>query len=269
MGADPEDGAVDVVRFGLGIRALRRKRAWTQKRLAAEAGVSRSVIERIERGRADRVAVHTLVRVAATLGSSISLKLLWQGEGLDRLLDASHADIVERVVRLLSTDGWEVTTEASFNVDGERGSIDVLAFHVATHALLVIEIKSVVPDIQATLHGLDRKFRVARRVAAQRGWEVRTVSRVLVLPDDRTSRRRVQAHRATFDAVMPARTVEIKRWLRAPADAVAGILFLSDDLHPVTRHRVSSRRVGLLASPRTDRGREEVGMSQMDPQAVI
>ena len=43
--------------------------------------------------------------------------------------------------------GWDVATEVSFNVRGERGSIDILAFHQATGSLLVIEIKSVVPDL--------------------------------------------------------------------------------------------------------------------------
>jgi hypothetical protein len=209
------------------------------------------VIVRIERAHADRVAVHTLVRVAAALGSSISLRLLWQGEGLDRLLDASHADLVERVVRLLSEDGWEVATEVSFNLGGERGSIDVFAFHAPSGALLVIEVKSVVPDIQATLHGLDRKVRVARQVAVSRGWQARTVSRVLVLPDDRTSRRRVEMHKATFIAAVPARTVEVKRWLRDPSDSIAGILFLSDDRHPVARQRVGVLRGAPTSRPRT------------------
>jgi transcriptional regulator with XRE-family HTH domain len=240
---------MDVVRFGLGIRALRRRRGWTQERLAAGAGVSRSVIVRIERGRADRVTVHTLVRVAAALGSSISLKLLWQGEGLDRLLDASHADLVEQIVRLLSEGGWEVATEVSFNIHGERGSIDVLALHPATGALLVIEVKSVVPDIQQTLHGLDRKVRVARQVAKGRGWNALTVSRVLVLPDDRTSRRRVETHKSTFDTALPLRTVDIKRWLGEPGDPIAGILFLSDDHHPVARHRVRMPRAAATSVP--------------------
>jgi transcriptional regulator with XRE-family HTH domain len=242
---------MDLVRFGLGVRALRRKRGWTQARLGTDRHVSRSTIVRIERGRADRVTVGTLIRVAAALGSSISVRLLWQGEGLDRLLDASHADIVERTVRLLSDRGWEVATEVSFNIGGERGSIDILAFHAPTGALLVIEIKSVVPDIQATLHGLDRKFRVGRQVARQRGWEVRTVSRVLVLPDDRTSRRRVATHKATFDAALPLRTAAVRRWIREPGDTVSGVLFLPDDHHAVTRHRVGSRAASSERSSRT------------------
>jgi transcriptional regulator with XRE-family HTH domain len=59
---------MDAVRFGLSMRALRRRRRWTQQRLADEVGVSRSVVARIEQGHGDRVTVRTLVSVAAALG---------------------------------------------------------------------------------------------------------------------------------------------------------------------------------------------------------
>jgi transcriptional regulator with XRE-family HTH domain len=239
---------MDVVRFGLGMRALRRRRKWTQQRLADSVRVSRSVVGRIERGRADRVPVHVLVRVATALGGTVTVRLLWQGEGLDRLLDRAHADLTERMLSRLQSLGWEVATELSFNMRGERGSIDILAFHRPTGSLLVIEIKSVVPDLQAMLGTLDRKARLAADIARERGWVVRSVSRLLVLPDDRTARRRVHQHAATFQATLPARSVAIRRWLAAPAGSLAGVLFLTNDHQASTRHRVASPR-------RVDRGR--------------
>jgi transcriptional regulator with XRE-family HTH domain len=235
---------MDVVRFGLGIRSLRRKRRWTQDGLAEKAGVSRAAVWRIERGLADRVTGQVLVRVAAALGARIDVRLVWQGEGLDRLLDASHADLVERTLDLLASCDWLVATEVSFNIRGERGSIDILAFHPATGSLLVIEIKSVVPDMQAMLHGIDRKGRLSREIALERGWNVTSVTRLLVLPDDRTSRRRVERHAATFRTALPARTVAIHRWLRRPEGAVDGVLFLSDADRSGSRHRVSRQHPG-------------------------
>ena len=44
--------AMDVVRFGLGMRALRRRRGWTQDEVGRKARVSRSVVWRLERGQA-------------------------------------------------------------------------------------------------------------------------------------------------------------------------------------------------------------------------
>jgi hypothetical protein len=205
--------------------------------------VSRGVVGRIERGRADRVTVHVLVRVAAALGGTVTVRLLWQGEGLDRLLDSAHADLTERMLSRLRSMGWEVATEVSFSIRGERGTIDILAFHPPTGSLLVIEIKSVVPDLQAMLGVLDRKSRLAPEVARERGWLVRGVSRLLVLPDDRTARRRVQQHAATFDVALPARSVEVRRWLAAPTGRLAGVVFLTSDHRVGTRHRIAGQRL--------------------------
>ena len=213
--------------------------------------MSRGVIGRIERGRADRVPVYVLVKVSAALGASVSVRMLWHGEGLDRLLDADHATLTERMIGWLRDLGWDVATEISFNIRGERGSIDILAFHEPTGSLLIIEIKSVVPDLQAMLGTLDRKARLAIDVARERGWHVRTVSRLLVLPDDRTARRRVDQHGSTFGVALPARTVEVRRWLRAPSGTVAGLLFLSDAHHTSTRHRVGCPRSACGPSARS------------------
>lgn len=150
------------------------------------------------------------------------------GEDVDRLLDADHAAIVEWVLSWLGRLGWEVAPEVTFSVYGERGSIDVLAFHPPTGSLLVIEVKSVVPDVQATLSGLDRKARLAAGIAAQRGWRVRTVSRWLVVPGDRTTRRRVERHAATFAAALPHRTAALRRWAAAPVGTVSGIFHVPD-----------------------------------------
>lgn len=247
---------MDTIRFGLTMRALRRRRRWTQQRLADAAGISRQVIGRIEGGQADRVAVHTLVRVAAVLGARLSVRVLWHGEGLDRLLDAAHSEMTDRVLRLLQDTDWLAATEVSFNVRGERGTIDILAFHAATGALLVIEIKSVVPDLQTMLGTLDRKVRVALELARERGWHVTSVSRLVVVPDDRTSRRRVAQHEMIFRAALPARTVVVRRWLRAPAGQLSGFWFLAGARQAVPRHRVAppSRRPAAASRRRPPHG---------------
>jgi transcriptional regulator with XRE-family HTH domain len=231
---------MDPVRFGLSLRALRRRRGWTQAELGQRAGVSQSVVSRVERGEAEQQTVDTLLRLITPLGARLRVSILAHGEDLDRLLDGGHAAIVERVAAMLRRLGWEVVPEATFNVYGERGSIDLLAFHPATGALLVIEVKSVVPDVQATLAGIDRKARLAQRVTIirERGWKVRSVSRWLVLPDDRTARRRIESHATTFRAALPAGTVELRRWARQPAGAIAGILFVPDMPTANGRHRI-------------------------------
>ena len=233
---------MDVVRLGLGFRALRLRRRWRQSDVAAAVGVSRTLIARVERGRADTVTLRHLERIAAKLDSRLDVRLLWRGEALDRLLDARHAALVEATVRILHALAWLTGVEVSFNVRGERGSIDVLAFHPATRSLLVIEVKSVVPDLQAMLFALDRKVRLARQIARERGWDPVTISAVLVLPDDRTARRRLAAVAATLASTLPARTVEVRRWLKEPQGALRGVWFLTDVPQVTARQQVRAQR---------------------------
>jgi transcriptional regulator with XRE-family HTH domain len=229
---------MDVVRLGLSIRALRRRTRWTQDRLAKEAGVSQATVSRVERGEVRHQTLHTLTLIAEALGARASLKLYWHGEDLDRLLDAAHAGLVEDVVRLLLAHGWEVVPELTFNDFGERGSIDILAFHPKTGALLMIEVKSVVPDMQAMLSGIDRKVRIAPKLASTRGWKVRSVSRLLVIADDRTTSRRVARHAATIDRVLPLRSLAVRRWLRDPNGSIGGVLFLASIQGTGTKRRI-------------------------------
>ena len=198
------------MRFGLAVRALRRRRGWTQEELSARCGLSRSAVSRIERGQGDTLSVRVLTRVAGALGARIVLRVLRQGEELDRLLDADHARLVEWVIAVLTAAGWIASPEVTFHITGERGSIDVLAWHPATGHLLVVEVKSVMPDVQATLAGVDRKARLAPQIARMRGWQVRSVSRILVLPNDRTARRRLDQFGATFERAFPERTVALR-----------------------------------------------------------
>ena len=65
--------------------------------------------------------IYVLVKVAAAVGASVSTRLLWHGEGLDRLLDATHASVTEATIDLLRSLGWDASTELSFNIRGERG----------------------------------------------------------------------------------------------------------------------------------------------------
>ena len=229
------------MRFGGDVRLLRTRRGWTQAQLASAARVSRWVVSEIEVGRSDRITAERLIRVVAALGGYLSIRIQYQGEGLDRLRDRRHAALVDRMVERLRADGWEVATEVSFNLFGERGSIDVLAFEPTTGALLVIEVKTVVPDVGGMLATLDRKVRLAPELAKSRGWRVRTVGRLLVLPEGTTARRRVDSHAATFDNAFPSRNVEVNRWLRAPSGLFSGLLFLPPTREPGTR-QVRRRR---------------------------
>lgn len=233
---------MDPARFGADIRLLRRRRGWSQRRLASEAKTSRWTIAEVEAGRGDRLPLERLIAIVASLGGYLSVRILYQGEGLDRLRDRRHAALVEAMVERLQAEGWDVATEVTFNNFGERGSIDILAFHPATRTLLVVEVKTVVPDIGGLLSTLDRKVRLAADIARARGWQVKRVARLLVIPEASTARRRVADHQATFDNAFPARNVEVNAWLRSPSGSLSGLLFLSTARDSSTRRGSGPRK---------------------------
>jgi hypothetical protein len=201
--------------------------------------VSRYSVAAVEAGRGDRLPLEQLIAIIAAVGGYLSVRILFQGEALDRLRDRRHAALVEAMVKRLQTEGWDVATEVSFNNFGERGSIDILAYHAATRTLLVIEVKTVVPDVGGSLVTLDRKVRLAPELAQARGWDSRTVARLLVMPEASTVRRRIAAHEATFTNAFPERNVEVNRWLRVPVGRISGLMFLSTARVSGTRQRSS------------------------------
>lgn len=219
---------MDLGKLGRGIRALRRKKGWRQQDLAEAAEVSRSQVGRVERGQCRSIQLWVVDRIATELGASVDMRLRWQGEGLDRLLDEEHAGLVERLVVLLRALGWDVAVEVSFSHFGERGTIDVLGWHAPSRTLAVFEVKSVTPDMQAMLGGLDRKARLGPGIARDRGWNPVAVARILVLGDTPTNRRRLATHGSTVAVALPARTRETRRWLAAPVGTLSGVLFMSN-----------------------------------------
>ena len=61
------------------------------------------------------------------------------------MLAARHAALAEAVVADLVARGWAVRPEVTFSSWGERGSIDLLAYHPALR-LLVIDLKTELVD---------------------------------------------------------------------------------------------------------------------------
>lgn len=238
-----------MVRLGLVIRALRRRKGWRQLDLARAAHVSQSQVSRIERGHGDSVTGEVLRRVVGAVEGRLIVDVRWRGGEIERLLDAGHARLVDAIAAHLRIAGWDVRVEVTYETFRASGSIDVLAWHAATCTLLVIEVKTEVTSAEATLRKLDEKERLASAVAANRfGWRAVSVSRLLVLEASSTNRRRIATHGSLFDGALPVRDDAVRRWIRSPSVAMAGRLFVSAS-RPATgisvgggRHRVRVSR---------------------------
>lgn len=218
---------MDDHRIGAALRAIRIRKRWRQVDVAERAGVSRWAIIGIERGRLAGLPLGTVRAVAAALDARLDTVLRWQGGDLPRLLSARHAAMHEVMARFFGDlPDWTAEPEVSFSIYGERGIIDVLAWHPGRRILLVIELKTEVVDVNEMLGSLDRKRRLARVIARDRGWDPLEVGVWLVIADGRTNRRHVASHMAVLRAKLPTDGRSIRAWLRNPAGAVAALSFL-------------------------------------------
>jgi transcriptional regulator with XRE-family HTH domain len=231
--------------------AVRREKRLRQSDVARLAGVSQTVISRAERGRVDGMTLGVLDRIADALEVDIRLEARWRGGVGDRLIDREHAGLVEQVVKVLRREGWDVRVEFTFNRYGERGAVDVLAYHASARVLLIIEVKSRLTDLQGFLASFGRKVRIVPDLARQElGWDATAVGRLLVVTGSSYNRTLVDRHRAIFDVSFEGRAGDVRRWLRSPSGPLSAIWFISSD---ATRRSARSQRVRLHGDDRSTR----------------
>jgi hypothetical protein len=194
----------------------------------------------LERGHLDAFSVRTVRAIAAAVGIDLPFAARGRGAQLNQLVDEEHSAMVDAVVARLSAEGWETMIEFSFNDFGDRGSVDVLAWHAGRRALLVVEVKSRLANLQDTCRALDVKARVVPRLAGMaRGWRPAAVGVVLVLQESSRERAAVARRAAIFASSFPARMVEIRVWLRDPDASLRGLWFLRDATTSCVAHRTS------------------------------
>ena len=206
---------------------LRVRQRFTQYALASRAGVSARAVSALERGRGESLALGTVAAIVEGLGGRLDARIFWNGPELDRLLDAGHSAVAGAVKRRLERWDWLVRVEVSFSRYGERGRIDLLAFHTAKRILLVIEIKTELVDVQALLGSLDQKTRLAPIVGRQFGWQATTVVPAIVFLEHSATRKRLAIVDTLFDRYSLRGRVAVT-WLRDPAvPAPAGLLWFT------------------------------------------
>jgi transcriptional regulator with XRE-family HTH domain len=244
---------VDDAAVGSVLRAVRIRLGLSQSDVAVAAGTSQAMVSLVERGGLEATSVKLVRRVASVLGVSLPFTPRWRGPELAKLLDERHARIVEAVVGRLRELGWDVRAEHTFSVYGERGSIDVFAWLPEAGALLVVEVKSRIVDVQDLLSSVDRKERLSFDLARGIGWTPVLRATLLVLPAEHQARSAVARHPALFDAAFPSRGREVGTWLRRPSGGLRGIWFVPISAPGDTRHRGNGQlRVG--GPSRTRRG---------------
>ncbi len=161
-------------------------------------------------------------------------------------MNAGHAALHESLAKYLQALAeWVHAPEVSFAIYGERGVIDILAFHEPTGSLLVIELKTEFVSLEDLLTTMDVRVRHAAQVARERGWQARTVSAWVVFAESRTTRRRTQGHSAALRSAFPADGRTVKGWLTNPRGTLRALSFWTNsNVIAARRNAAAPRRVG-------------------------
>ena len=226
---------MDDQRLGALVRLLRRRRGWRQADLAHAAGVSRASLSQIERGVLDGTTFGAFRRVGAAMELRLDLVPRWRGGEVDRMLGRRHSLLHEDFARYLRCfPGWIFRPEVSYSIYGERGVIDMLAWHAGSSMVLVVEFTTELVDVNDLVGSMDRRRRLAIRIGQDLGWRPTAASSLVVLVGSRTNRRRVAEHRTLLRAAFPHDGRRLAGWLREPREAVSMLAMWPDVSHDTT-----------------------------------
>lgn len=236
---------MDDLRVGTIIRQVRIKKGWRQADLAAKSRLSRATISRVEGGHLDQLKIATLRRVCAALEVRLDLIAQYRAGDLDRLLNAKHSALHEAVAKVFRDQlpAWTTEHEVSFAIYAERGVIDIVAWHSGRRALLIIELKTDVADVNNLLATTDQRRRLARQIVKDRGWDPSSISTSVIITEGRTNRGRVAAHRAVLRGAFPQDGRSIRKWLADPIGRVDALSFWHGPVGAARTPTTSTRRV--------------------------
>jgi transcriptional regulator with XRE-family HTH domain len=238
------DVRMDWIRVGRQLRGIRLHGNLRQQDVADRARVSRWVVARVERGAVEDLSIRAIEAVVRALEAEVATRVRWRGAEIDRVTGIGHSAMHEVVACTLRANGWDLIPELSFSVWGERGVIDIVAWHGATRTLLVIELKTEIVDVQATIGTVDRYRRLAASLVRERGWVPDRVATWVAVADSSANRQRLADHVTVLRAAFPNDGRTVRRWLRRPVGDLNALSFISADaIRERTAARGSRRRV--------------------------
>jgi Helix-turn-helix len=210
--------SVNDLSVGTLFRAVRIRRRLRQVDVADAAGVPRWCVSRVEQGHLGGLPLDRVRALADALEIRLDLDASWRGADGARIVNERHSRMHELVAaRLAATPGWEYATEVTFSEFGERGTIDILAWHPASRTLLVIELKTEIPDPAGLVAQVDRYRRLARQVGRARGWDPLVVAAWVLVAESDLNRDQLARHRRMLRNAFPLDGRFLRRWLRDPA----------------------------------------------------
>ena len=266
---------MDDQRLGALLHAIRVRRRLQQADVASGVGLDRSWVSRIERGHVRDASIGRLRAIAGMLEVGLEIVPSWRGGEVARVVNERHSRLHELfAAHLARTRGWEFATEVSFSSWGERGVIDILAWHAARRVLLVIELKTEIPDPAGLIAQVGRYRRLAPGIGHERGWDSTSVATWVLVAESDMNRRQLAQRRVMLRNAFPLDGRALRRWLRDPVceGAVNGLAFLANAGPSIANRRLGpTRRVRartVLANAAPDRQQRANRGLQGRPGAV-
>lgn len=212
------------------------------------AGLGRATVHDIESGREGSLGAY--IRLAAALGLKAEFNLVdpcrREAAGA-RIKDPVHAAMGEAEAARMQSFGFHVGLDEPYQHYQFAGRADFVAWSTAPAALLHIENKTALPDIQEVIGTFNAKRNfLGAELAARAGigrW--RSETHVLAVLWSAEVIKELRCHRASFESVWPDAPDAFEQWWlgNPPAYGRRKVLLLLDPVAGVRRDR--RRWVGL------------------------
>lgn len=234
--------------LGREVHDQRTRRGWTLDRLAAQAGVSRTMVQGVEAG--EPSSVEGYVRLATALGLMPRFTLLPETAArAQRDADPVHAAMGEVLASHFRGLGMEVRLDEPYQHYQFAGRADLVVIERSARALLHVEDRTRFPDVQAAIGAYNGKQAylaadLARRLAIPGGF--RTITHVMVALWSSEVLHTLRLRTETFRSVCPDPPDHFVHWWDGRPPSAPGTTSSLLIFDPLTGRRSSRRRwVGL------------------------
>jgi transcriptional regulator with XRE-family HTH domain len=191
-----------LARLGGELRDARHRRRLTQERLGGRAGLSRSAISTIERGRGGSHTLDTWQRLALAVDRPVRIEL--RRDAREEPVDAGHLAIQELVMRLGRQAGYRGTFEVPTRPSDPRRSTDVGLRDDRARLLILVECWNTFGDVGAAVRSTNRKLAEAAELAIAIGGEhPHRVAGCWVVRDVERNRRLLASYPELFASRFP------------------------------------------------------------------
>ena len=201
--------------IGAAVLEERRRRGWTVRDVAARARVSAATVNSVEAGR--RVSLDAYARVSVAMGLPLGLTMgAERPRRVRQGADLVHSAMGEIEAELLADLGHEVAVDHPYQHYQFAGRADVVAWRREPAAMLHLENRTGLPDIQETAGSFNAKCQYLAPVLAQQMGLARIPSQTHVIVGLWSSEviHAVRIRPATIRALAPDGVERLAAWLR-------------------------------------------------------